>query len=503
MEKYKIEKYISKLNDENNIKEILNIKKEEFDKKVEYISYNSKDIKNDTLFICKGASFKKEYLEQAIFSGATIYMSEVDYKVNIPAIVVNDIKKAMSVVATIYYNNPQNDLNIIGITGTKGKSTTTYYLKSILDEYANKNSKKDTAVVSTIDTYLGKETFKSFLTTPENLDLIKDFFIAKENNIKNLVMEVSSQALKYDRVYKVNFETAIFTNISEDHISPIEHPDFDDYFNSKLKIFEKCKNACINLDADFSDVIYKKAKEKAKQIVTYSVSNKDADIYAYDIKKDGLNTVFKVKSEKFLIDDDFLLSMPGLFNVENAMAAISCACLMNIPVKYIKDGLKNARVKGRMQIVKSDDGKIISIIDYAHNKVSFEKIFETVKKEYNDRKIITVFGCPGSKAQIRRKDLGEVSSLNSDYIVITEDDPQYEDTESICLEIANFVKINNKNYKIIINREEAIKYSVEFAKKMDEKVVLLLLGKGDETAQKVLGKKVEYGGDFKIVSQYI
>ena len=500
MEKFNIQNYIDILEKNKLIKKILNCEKIK-QKIVDYVSYNSRDIKPNTLFICKGANFKKEYLINSLKYGVFAYISEVDYDIGVPCIIVDDIKIALSVVASHYFNNPSDKLNIIGVTGTKGKSTTSYFIKYILDEYKKSINYKDTGIISSIFTYDGNSTKKSLLTTPESYDLQKIFFHSLENGIKDVVMEVSSQALKYGRVNNVNFDISVFLNISEDHIGPIEHPDFEDYFSSKLKIFSKSNITCINLDASFSDRIYNVAKENASKVITFSTQNKNADVYGYNIHKDGFKTVFNVKTKNF--QKEMVLSIPGLFNVENALAAIAVAMCMNIPEKYIYLGLSIAKSAGRMEIYHSNDEKIVGIVDYAHNKVSFEKIFDTTKKEYPDRKIVVVFGCPGNKAEIRRKDLGEEAGKNADMIFLTEDDPAYESVEQISNEIIKYMSKYNNNYIVIEDRSRAIKEAVKFVKNSLDKYIILMLGKGNEQTQKVNGGIVPYKSDMTNILECI
>ncbi|WP_255949375.1 Mur ligase family protein [Brucepastera parasyntrophica] len=392
-----------------------------------------------------------------------------------------------------YFGNPTEKLKILGITGTKGKSTTAYFTKYIFDEHASAEGLPDTAIISTIDTYDGKRTYKSKLTTPESFDLHEILYTAADSGLQNIVMEVSSQSLKYDRVYNVSFDAAAFLNISEDHIGPAEHDDFDDYFNSKLKIFGKTKIACINLDADFSEKILETARKHSKKVVTFSMVNPAADLFAYNIRKTGKNTVFTLKSAAY--SGDMQLSIPGLFNVENALAAIAIALSMDISPEIIIRGLQKAASPGRMEIYHSSDEKILGIVDYAHNKLSFEKIFSTVKKEYPDRKIIAVFGCTGNKAPGRRKDLGETAGKNADYIYITADDPANESISSISAEVAGFVQKYTERYECIPDRTAAIRKAVEYVWNSDEKYIILMLGKGTELTQKVGSEYVPYAGD--------
>lgn len=483
MKYYLLKDYIELLHKENLINKVC-LPDGLLNTPIENLEHNSKNVTENTLYICKGLNYKPEYLNEAIVNGATVYIAEPENVTDpdFPHIVVNNIRKALAVVSCMYYDFPANKINMLGITGTKGKSTTAYYIKSILDNYMTEHNLPNTAIVSSIDTYDGKECKESLITSPESIDLQKHIANAVDSKIQNLVMEVSSQALKLDRVYDVFYKVGVFLNISEDHISTIEHPDFEDYFASKLKFFNQVETACINLDADYADHILENA-QKAKKIITFSTKNKNADIYAYNIKKLTHTAIsFKVKTAKF--DKEILLTMPGLFNVENALAAIATAMVLNIPFKNIFDGLRVARASGRMEAHVSSDGNIIVIVDYAHNKLSFQKLYESTKQEYPDKNIITVFGCPGGKAQLRRRDLGTLSGINSKVTYLTAEDPGPEETVDICKEIAEYVVKEHGDYRIIEDRGEAIKEAIL----ENPNSVILITGKGNETRQKY-GKK--------------
>ena len=445
---------------------------------VDYVSCDSQDIAENTLFICKGAHFKEQYLLDALKKGATCYISEKEYGTDAPHIIVSDIRRAMWLTADLFYEKSWQNLKLIGITGTKGKSTTAYFIKYILDEYLKDNGKNESAIVSSIDTYDGVERRESHLTTPEPLELHKHFYNAQKSGIDYFTMEVSSQALKYGRTAGVEFSVGCYLNIGIDHISAVEHPNFEDYFQSKMKIFSQCKTAVVNLDSDRADEVVKYARS-APKTVTFSTKNSNADVYGYNIRKDGSDTVFTVRTADF--ERDFILTVPGLFNVENALCAIAVCLHFGIEEKYIHSGLIKARADGRMEIHESADKKIAVIVDYAHNKMSFESLFASVCREYPDRKVSIVFGCPGNKALIRRKDLGEVSGKNADTVYVTEDDPAEESLESICREIAGYIESVGGNYKIIYDRGEAIRCAIE---ECDGEGVVLLAGKGNETHQK-------------------
>lgn len=342
MKTYLLKDYINNLEKENLIDEVV-LKELSSKTSILQIAHNSKNVSEGALYICKGIKYKPEYLSEAIENGAILYIAERQNvsQPDFPHIIVKDIRKALAVISTVFYDYPATKLNMIGITGTKGKSTTAYYIKSILDNYMKAQNLPDTAIVSSIDTYDGKTCKESLITSPESIDLQEHIANAVDCKIKNLVMEVSSQALKLDRIHDVYYKIGVFLNISEDHISTIEHPNFEDYFSSKLKFFNQVENACVNLDSDYADRILENAK-MSKKIITFSSKNQNADVYAYDIQKISHTSIsFKVKTPLF--ENDILLTMPGLFNVENALAAIAVAISLNVPYENIYEGLKVAR----------------------------------------------------------------------------------------------------------------------------------------------------------------
>lgn len=471
---YNLEKYIDLLKNNNLVTEISANK----DAKITNLTYNSNDVTSDTLFICKGAHFKEEYLKDAKQKGALCYISDKKYDIDMDYIIVNDIRRTIALSFNAFYDYVWNKLSLIGITGTKGKSTTTYFVRYILDEYLKSIDKPRSGVISSIDTYDGVDEFESHLTTPEAGELLKHFNNAVNSGIQYMTMEVSSQALKYDRVHGVGFGIGVYLNIGEDHISDVEHPDFEDYFSSKLKLFEQSEIACVSLDTLRKDDVLK-ASSKCKKRITFSMQDSSADIYAYDIKKSGNDTVFKVRTPEYT--EEITLTIPGLFNVQNALAAISVCYCLGIPKHYIYVGLMKARSSGRMEIYSNSDNSVIVIVDYAHNKLSFESMYDSVLKEFPNRRIVTVFGCPGKKAFQRRKDLGELSGKYSDMVYITEEDPGEEPLINICEEIAVHVKAQNCAYEIEEDRGEAIKKAI-FSSDRDS--IILITGKGNETRQK-------------------
>lgn len=439
------------------------------------LTYNSKDVTPGTLFICKGASFKEEYLLEALDRGAVCYVSETLYhKVDAPAMLVSDIRRSMPFLANLFFGEPATQLHLTGITGTKGKSTTTYYIKAILDDYLASRQEPESAVISSIDTYDGVIREESRLTTPESVELMRHFRNAVDSHIDFLTMEVSSQALKYNRVDEITFDVGVFMNISEDHISPSEHPTLEDYFASKLRIFSQTRTALVCSDTDrYEDVMG--AAQEADRVITFG-TKEGSDVYGYDIRKGDGETLFRVRCERF--DEEFSLTVPGLFNVENALAAIAVCNVYGIPVEFIRSGLRRARSRGRMECFTSADKKIVAIVDYAHNKLSFEKLFSSMKEEYPEYDIVTIFGCPGEKALVRRKDLGTISGQYSKKVILCAEDPGKEPVEQISRDIAQYVACP---VEMIEDRGEAIRAAIAGVEKP---TVILFTGKGDETRQK-------------------
>ena len=473
------------------------------EREIGYLSYDSRDLGEDTLFVCKGAAFKEEYLQQVLEAGAAAYVSETVYPNVDPAVphfMVTDIRKAMPVLAGLFYEEAWKQLNLVGITGTKGKSTTTYYVKYILDSWMEAKGQPKTGVISSIDTYDGVIFKESHLTTPEVMDLQRHFRNAVDSGIGYMTMEVSSQGLKYDRVDDIVFDVGIFLNISEDHISPIEHPTMEDYFQSKLKIFRSTKHAVVNLDSDRADEILA-AAATAEDVLTFSQTKPEADLYGYDVQKTGDEIRFRVRYQQGAgFDEPFALTMPGLFNVENALAAIGTALILGVPMEHIKKGLYEARSSGRMEVYTSKDRRIIAIVDYAHNRLSFEKLFGSTQEEYPGYKIVSIYGCPGSKAQLRRRDLAEVAVQFASKIFVTSEDSGTEPFEQIAEEIAAHIRPSGCPYAVIEDREEAIRTAFS---EMTEPTVFLITGKGNETRQKIGRNYVPCLSDVEITKKYL
>ena len=453
------------------------------------ITYNSKACTKDSLFFVKGANFKAEYVLDAVNNGAGIVVSEKEYETGEAGlIVVKDVRQAMVIVAEVFFGKAYEKIKMIGLTGTKGKTTTATYIHSILNEYLSKR----TALLSTVETYTSTRCEESKLSTPEAIELQRYIKEASDNNLEFLTMEVSSQAYKAKRIHNMKFDMGIFLNISEDHISPAEHPNFNDYLNCKLEFIKNCKNVVINRGTSYYELVETAAKN-AEKIITFGSKEYKGkvDYYYTNIRKEDGYLLFDICNN--FKTETYRTKMFGDFNVENATAAIVVSKELGVQEEYIKRGVEKTLVSGRMNVFEKDTKTII--VDYAHNRLSFEKFFESVVKDYSGQKIYAVFGAPGGKAYGRRKDMAEVASLHCTKIYLTADDPQFENVLDICREIATFIACD---YEIIEDREQAINKAFS---EMKENSVLCLLAKGEDKYQQIRGKHEEYISDVGIAKK--
>ena len=459
------------------------------DEDINYISYDSRNIERNTLFFCKGMYFKEEYLKEAIEKGSIAYVSEQKYKTEDTSyFIVSNVLKAMGIISLEFFNYPDRNLEKIGVTGTKGKTTVTYFLNNILEEYTNSRP----GLISSIWTYTGVKDEESHITTPEAMEIEKSFYEMVRSNIKNVTMEVSSQSYKRSRLEGVEFEYGLFLNIDKDHISKLEHPNFEDYLNCKLEFLKHCKNVLINKDTKHLEEVLKAVKGKN---VVFFGSNNDADYYVTEIIKEENGFSFIVKNDRLRYSKRFNIKMQGRFNIENALAAISVCKMLNIDDEIIQKGLLKTKVPGRMTIYEKSG--ITVIIDYAHNKLSFEKLYESLKTDYPNRRIISVGGTVGGKAYNRREEFGKIVGQASDYIYLTADDPQFEKTEDICRDIGKYIDDKSK-FEIIKDRKRAINKAITNSRSGD---VIVLLSKGTDRYQRIKNKDVPYESDVKIVEK--
>lgn len=446
---------------------------------VALVSCDSRAVISNTLFLCKGAAFRPSFLQSAIEKGAFAYVSETEYpEIPLPCLRVREIRRAMGLLADFAYGHPSGGLTITGITGTKGKTTTAYYIKAILDDALTAQGRRESAILSTIVTDDGVTRRPAKLTTPEPLDLQRHLWNACSAGVAYMTMEVSSQALKYGRMFGVALNCAVFLNIGEDHISPIEHPDKEDYFKSKLLIFRQAAAACVNLDSDKADRVLAAARGTGR-VVTFSQRDPMADVFAAHIRKEDGLIRFHARTPQH--EGELTLATPGLFNVENALAALTVCTVYDIPWQSVERGLSHATVPGRMELYESGDGEVTVIVDYAHNGMSLEAALRSLRREYPGRELTVLFGCTGGKGLDRRAGMGNAAAALADRIILTEDDPGSEPVEEICKEIGSYILLHGKEYETILDRPRAVRAAVEGCAKP---AVILLAGKGSEGEQK-------------------
>ena len=447
------------------------------------IGCNSQTVCPGMLFFCKGVHFKEAYLRDAKDRGACAYLSEKKYDVDLPCLLVTDIRRAMPLLAREFYHRPETRYPLVGITGTKGKTSCAYQLGSIFDEaFGGKYG-----LISTNEALSCGQPRPKSGTTPEALDLYALLHGFAEDGAKSAVMEVSSQGLQYDRVLGVDFAVGIYLNLSPDHISPTEHKDFEEYKRAKEKMLTLCRAGVLNLDDPHAT--HMKQKATCSPLRTVSLTDKSADYYAEQIERTEEGMTFRVGGTD-LRNQSFCVKMTGEYNVSNALCAIAAARLLGIGTEAIRRGLAKVSVKGRME--EFDLGGVKVIVDYAHNGLSFEKIFDYADRFHPNARKIVVYGCPGNKALDRREEMSDVAGRRADYTVLTDDDPADEESEDIMDQAQVALLRHQAPFIRISNRPEAIAHAYSLCKPGD---LLLLLGKGHETGQIVRGKTVPYGGD--------
>ncbi|MDO1604969.1 UDP-N-acetylmuramoyl-L-alanyl-D-glutamate--2,6-diaminopimelate ligase [Lactobacillus sp. YT155] len=468
----------------------------------DYISYNSKDIKENTMFFCKGMSFKKEYLQEAITQGVTTYVSEVKYDDvdDVNAIIVTDIQKAMALLSAMYFDNPQERLFIIAYTGTKGKTTSAYLTYSILE----KMNQQKTALISTMDTIVGKEPemkFKSKLTTPESLDLFREMRASVDNGMTHLVMEVSSQSYKKNRVYNLQYDVGIFLNISPDHIGKNEHPTFEDYLYCKKQIMANSNICIINKDTEHFEDVYDEAKSHvtAENIYLYSQTETEVDFQFIDQETEPTKGKFQLiaqsdKAKKMGIEADYLVNLPGVFNESNSTAAAIATNIAGANRTEIAQGLAETVVPGRMEAIKTKKHGFV-YIDYAHNYASMKALLSFAKENHANAKIIVVVGSTGDKGISRREGFARALNEYADEAILTTDDPGFENPQDICEEIDAKVDHQKVTTKIVLDRISAISQALEMS---NENSIVIIAGKGADPYQKIKGVDEPYPTDATV-----
>ena len=460
------------------------------------IDNNSKNIKEGDVFIAiKGFDFDgHDFVSDAVKQGAIAVvldmsadLKKIKISKNTTVILVENTRKCLAKMASNFFGNPAKKLRLVGVTGTKGKTTTTFMIKSILEKAGKK-----VGLIGTVANYIGDKCLgESSRTTPDSLELQRIFAQMVKEKVDIVVMEVSSQSLKLDRVAFCEFEYGVFTNFYKDHISPKEHPDLEDYFNSKSKLFTMCKQGFINAD-DFKGTKIQ-ALNSSCEFKTYGIDN-FADMLAKDITITNKSVDYKLKIQDR--NERIKVNIPGRFSVYNSLAAISVALKYGATVENIKDALLEITVPGRSEMV-ANDKELAIMIDYAHTAESLQSILQAVKS-YTKGNVICVFGCGGDRDSSKRPLMGEAVGKIADLAIITTDNPRTENPMDIINEIEKGIKKTKGKYKVIEDRKEAIKEAIKVASKRD---IIVLAGKGHEPYQEINGTK--YPFDERIIVKEI
>ncbi len=449
---------------------------------------DSRKAEKGSVFVCiSGAvSDGHSYAADVAARGAAalVVEHEVDVPEEVTVIRVKDTRYALALMSAAYFGYPADKMKIIGITGTKGKTTTTYMIKSILDGVGHK-----VGLIGTIEAIIGEKHIPAANTTPESYTIHKYFAEMVEAGCDCVVMEVSSQGLMLHRTAGIPFEIGIFTNLGKDHIGPNEHKDFEDYKRCKGLLFQQCRLGIANVDDKYFEDVFRNA---TCRVETFGFSE-NADLRAENVKlvsRPGyLGVAYHVSG---LMDFDVEIDIPGKFSVYNSLTAIAVCRHFQVPAEKIKEVLKQAKVKGRIEMIKVSD-EFTLMIDYAHNAMSLESLLTTLK-EYNPKRLVCLFGCGGNRSRDRRYEMGEVSGRLADLTIITSDNPRFEEPQDIIDDIKTGISRTDGKYVEICDRKEAIKYAIANGQPGD---VIVLAGKGHEDYQEIKG--VKYPMDERVL----
>ncbi len=464
------------------------------EKEICAVCYDSRKVTQGALFICiEGSNFDGHSVASEVVNRGAVCLVvskavEVPESSDVTIIRVEDTRYAMAFISAAYFGHPAEKMKVIGITGTKGKTTTTYMVRSILE-----NAGMKVGLVGTIETIIGEERIPALNTTPESYILQEYFARMAEEGCDAVVMEVSSQGLMMHRTQGFLFDLGIFTNLEPDHIGPNEHESFEEYMACKGLLFKQCKVGIVNADD-------KHVKELLSghtcEVETYGFTE-EANLRAENVelyREDGeLGVKFSVSGK---LNTDIKVPSPGRFSVYNALTAIAICRHFHVKEERMKEALLKAHVKGRIEMIPIST-EFSLMIDYAHNAMSLESLLTTLK-EYNPKRLVCLFGCGGNRSKLRRFEMGEVSGRLADLTIITSDNPRFEKPEDIIADIRTGIEKTTGAYVEVINRKDAIAYAIHHAQPGD---IIVLAGKGHEDYQEIEGKK--YPMDERVLIQEI
>ena len=452
------------------------------------IVYDSRKVTKNSVFVClKGHNYDgHEYILDAIKNGAAAVVSEKYIEINdATLIVVENSRKFLAGISANFFEHPAKKMNIIGLTGTKGKTTTSFMIKSILEKYGKK-----VGLIGTLGVVLSDRIIKTNNTTPESYEVQKYLKYMSDEGYSHCIIEASSIGLRDYRISGFTFDVGVFTNFSHDHIGDGEHKSIEEYLECKSILFKHSKCGIFNVDDNNFHSI---SKNSTCNVKTFGINNL-GDYQAKKIElvnyKGNIGIKFSVFGKINL--NEVYIPIPGKFNVYNALAAIAVCDTLNVPAERIIDGLKTVHVKGRVEPVNISE-KFSLFIDYAHNALSMENVLKTLR-EYNPKRLVTLFGAGGNRPKIRRYEMGEMSGKYSDLSVITSDNPRFENPMDIIEDIKIGINKTNGKYVVIPDRKDAIKYCIENACEGD---IIVLAGKGHEDYQEIKG--IKYPMDERII----
>ena len=482
---------LSKLLEKLNYK----ILKGDQDIEITELVFDSRKAVPGCVFLCISGTMNDahEFIPDAIARGAAAIIVEKDVFVreDVTIVYVPSARKALAYMSAAYFGYPAERMTTIGITGTKGKTTTSYMIKKILEEAGHK-----VGLVGTNGCWIGSRHYKTVNTTPESYELESYFAQMVDAGCDYMVMEVSSQGIKMKRVAGFNFDYALFTNISPDHIGPNEHADFEEYLDFKRRILKMCKVGFVNRD----DMHYDKI-----------IQGHTCELYTYG---EDPSADIRISHVQYLQDHGFLglsfdvdgrktgslhlkVNMPGYFNALNALAASCVTVFCGADEDAINRALAAVKVDGRMEIVYTAADKTV-IVDYAHNAVSIESLLTTLRS-YNPKRLVVLFGCGGNRSRLRRYEMGEIAGKLADYTIITADNSRYEKVEDIIEDIKIGINKTDGVYVVIPDREEAIRTAIQEAEQGD---MICIVGKGHEDYQEIEGVRHHFS-DRETAEKYL
>lgn len=444
------------------------VKNKYTDREVTDVTSDSRQVKEGFLFVCiKGASFDGHSVAQQMLDiGAVAVVCEYDLGVE-NQIIVDDTRKAYSPICASFFGNPADSLKLIGLTGTNGKTTTTFLIKQILE-----NVGKKVGLIGTVQNMVGDEVYPAHYTTPDPHELQSLFRKMVDAGCEYCIMEVSSQALAQGRVEGIHFHIGAFTNLTQDHLD--YHKTWENYFESKKLLFKACDCAVTNLDDEYG---LKIVDGCGCRVVTYGVDNMKADFVARNVGFSANGVRYDLVGEKM---GRVSCPIPGRFSVYNSLCATSVALTLGVDFTDVLEAIsKSNGVKGRIEVVPTPNQDYTVIIDYAHSPDGLENIISSLKEIANGR-VVTVFGCGGDRDRTKRPKMGKIAAELSDFCVVTSDNPRSENPSAIIEDILEGMKDTTTPYEVVENRKEAIAWAMKNAQPND---IILLAGKGHETYQ--------------------